>query len=53
MSLPEIDLYDTPIDLRPLPKFSFEVVVDFLREHGDYYGANLLEEYGKENFRDS
>jgi len=40
-----IDLYDTPIDQRPLPKFTIEFVIDYLREHGDHYGAKLLEAY--------
>lgn len=43
-----IDLYDTPIDLRPLPKFSLEFAIEYLRDHGDHYGASLLTEYGED-----
>jgi hypothetical protein len=39
-----IDLYDTPIDLRPSPKFDpIEECRLYLWEHGDYYGVQLLE----------
>lgn len=45
-----IDLYDTPIDMRPLPKkgpeeLRIEIIsecVEYLREHGDHYGVQLL-----------
>ena len=38
-----IDLYDTPIDLRPVPKQDpVEECIEYLRSHGDYFGVNLL-----------
>jgi hypothetical protein len=38
-----IDLYDTPIDLRPVPKPDpVETCIAYLREHGDHYGVQLL-----------
>lgn len=44
---PLIDLYDTPIDLRPLPKETRTSIIneciELLRAHGDYYGVRLLE----------
>jgi len=42
-----IDLYDTPIDLRPskVDLISKEIVIEFLRENGDYFGAKLLESF--------
>jgi hypothetical protein len=42
--VPDIDLYDTPIDLRPVPKPSvIDACIEHLREHRDYYGVELLE----------
>ncbi len=39
-----IDLYDTPIDLRPLPRRGTVVYcIEYLRDHGDHYGVRLLE----------
>jgi hypothetical protein len=38
-----IDLYDTPIDLRPVPKPDpIAACIEHLRKHGDYYGVQLL-----------
>jgi len=43
--VPDIDLYDTPIDLRPLPrKGSVQWCIEYLRSRNDHYGANLLED---------
>jgi hypothetical protein len=40
----QIDLYDTPIDLRPVPKPDpVEECIGYLRAHRDYYGVQLLE----------
>jgi hypothetical protein len=39
-----IDLYDTPIDLRPLPRRgTVAYCIEYLRDHGDHYGVQLLE----------
>lgn len=39
-----IDLYDTPIDLRPLPKPDpVADCIEYLRSHGDFFGVQLLE----------
>lgn len=38
-----IDLYDTPIDLRPVPKPDpIDTCIAYLRDHGDHYGVQLL-----------
>ena len=43
-----IDLYDTPIDLRPVPKPDpVEECIEYLRSHGDYFGVNLLLEMNR------
>lgn len=40
-----IDIYDTPIDLRPLPSHgTVAYCIDYLRDHGDHYGVQLLEQ---------
>lgn len=39
-----IDLYDTPIDLHPLPRRgTVAYCIEYLRDHGDHYGVQLLE----------
>lgn len=39
-----IDLYDTPIDQRPLPRRdTVAYCIEYLRDHGDHYGVRLLE----------
>jgi hypothetical protein len=39
-----IDLYDTPIDLRPVPKLNvIDACIEHLRANRDYYGVELLE----------
>lgn len=39
-----IDLYDTPTDLRPIPKLSvIDACIEHLRKNGDYFGVELLE----------
>lgn len=51
-----IDLYDTPIDLRPVPKPDpVADCIEYLRSHGDYFGVNLLETLRaeQENTQDS
>jgi hypothetical protein len=45
-----IDLYDTPIDLRPLPrKGTVAYCIEYLRDHGDHYGVRLLEKMRDED----
>lgn len=39
-----VDLYDKPIDLRPVPKPSvIDACIEHLRGHRDFYGVELLE----------
>jgi hypothetical protein len=48
-----IDLYDTPIDLRPVPKIDpVEKCRLYLWEHGDYFGVQLLEQMENEEAED-
>jgi len=42
-SVNTIDLYDTPIDLRPRKPDLLRDVISYLRDHGDHYGAGLIE----------
>jgi hypothetical protein len=44
-----IDLYETPIDLRPVPKLDIaEECIAYLLAHGDHYGVQLLRELQRE-----
>ena len=48
-----IDLYDTPIDLRPLPKKDTVAnCIEYLRNNRDYYGVSLLERMQDEEAKD-
>ena len=49
----QIDLYDTPIDLRPVPKPDpVEDCIEYLRSHGDWFGVNLLTEMKRAGQKD-
>lgn len=44
-----IDLYDTPIDLRPVPKADpIDAAIAHLHDNGDYYGVTLLKGFQRE-----